>query len=58
MPDPTGPLAKAVVPLFCVSFSALDPTGHPAQAVVPQNLDFRIACALNVKGLKFKDSVS
>ena len=26
-----------------VSFSALDPTGPPAQVVVPQTLDFRFA---------------
>ena len=41
--------------LFSVSFSALDPTGPPAQAVGPQTFVFRVARVLNVKVLKLYD---
>ena len=49
-----GPGSGSFVLCFVFLVYALDPTGPLAQAVVPQTWDFRTACALNVKGLKFK----
>ena len=49
-----GPVSGSFVLCFVFLVYALDPTGPLAQAVVPQTLDFRIACVLNVKRSKFK----